>query len=313
MTVAKFLSHTVMRFSQGLLMITPKIGRSEGSEALLAQDAGSVPVRGIPNTVIVFSSGKAPGIAQVSGNVPAFMCIFMSGWIWGKGGGGASGQEAELWVAGLVTGYCKAGKEPIPQEGGRVPDRLLNSSVRRDKFGNAPELPHDVGKEAGSVPVSGIFSSSSVTRVENALPQLAGKLWMPKLTNWGNAAGLAQLSGRGPDSLLTLSASLVSSREHSIASPGGWQCSCHLVVEPVSASSRGQRLQGKEDVTKGDNRQCNQATGVAGQDVAASKLLWGFMQHGRERRRVEPSCQEVSQSRPDKEKFMVCRVEKLPS
>lgn len=45
-----------------------------------------------------------------------------------------------------ICRYCKAGKEPIPQEGGRVPDRLLNSSVRRDKFGNAPELPHDVGK-----------------------------------------------------------------------------------------------------------------------------------------------------------------------
>jgi hypothetical protein len=59
---------------------------SEGSAALPPQDAGSVPVRGIPNTVIVFNSGKAPGIAQVSGSVPAVMCIFVSEWAseWGS-------------------------------------------------------------------------------------------------------------------------------------------------------------------------------------------------------------------------------------
>ena len=56
---------------------SPKL-RSEGSEALLPQDAGNVPVRGIPNTVIVFNSGKAPGIPQESGSVPAFMCILAS-------------------------------------------------------------------------------------------------------------------------------------------------------------------------------------------------------------------------------------------
>ncbi len=38
------------------------------------------------------------------------------------------------------------------------------------------------------------------------------QLPMPNVTSWGNAAGLAQLSGRVPDSLLTLSTSLVSSR-----------------------------------------------------------------------------------------------------
>ncbi len=45
-----------------------------------------------------------------------------------------------------ICNCCKAGKEPFPQEGGRVPDRLVSSKVRRDKFGNAPGLPHDVGK-----------------------------------------------------------------------------------------------------------------------------------------------------------------------
>ena len=45
-----------------------------------------------------------------------------------------------------ICRYCKAGKEPFPQEGGSVPDRLVSSKVRRDTFGNAPGLPHDVGK-----------------------------------------------------------------------------------------------------------------------------------------------------------------------
>lgn len=49
-----------------------------------------------------------------------------------------------------ICRYCKAGKEPFPQEGGRVPDRLVSSKVRRDKFGNAPGLPHDVGKDPGT-------------------------------------------------------------------------------------------------------------------------------------------------------------------
>ncbi len=48
--------------------------RSEGREALLPQDAGSASVRGIPNTVNVFNSGKAPGMPQVSGSVPALRC-----------------------------------------------------------------------------------------------------------------------------------------------------------------------------------------------------------------------------------------------
>ena len=45
-----------------------------------------------------------------------------------------------------ICRYCKAGKEAFPQEGGKVPERLVSSRVRRDKFGNAPGLPHDVGK-----------------------------------------------------------------------------------------------------------------------------------------------------------------------
>lgn len=45
-----------------------------------------------------------------------------------------------------ICSCCKAGKEPFPQKGGRVPDRLVSSRVRRDKFGNAPGLPHDVGR-----------------------------------------------------------------------------------------------------------------------------------------------------------------------
>lgn len=49
-----------------------------------------------------------------------------------------------------ICRYCKAGKEPFPQEGGRVPDRLVSSNVRREKLGNAPWLPHDVG----NVPVT---------------------------------------------------------------------------------------------------------------------------------------------------------------
>ena len=53
---------------------------SEGSEALLPQSAGSVPVRGIPNTVIAFNSGKAPGTPQESGSVPAFVCTCVSEW-----------------------------------------------------------------------------------------------------------------------------------------------------------------------------------------------------------------------------------------
>ncbi len=57
-----------------LSMPSPRL-RSEGREALLPQDAGSVPVRGIPNTVIVFSSGKAPGMPQASGSVPALRCV----------------------------------------------------------------------------------------------------------------------------------------------------------------------------------------------------------------------------------------------
>ena len=45
-----------------------------------------------------------------------------------------------------ICSCCKAGKEAPPQEGGKVPDRLVSSKVTRDKFGNAPGLPHDVGK-----------------------------------------------------------------------------------------------------------------------------------------------------------------------
>ena len=65
----------------------------------------------------------------------------------------------------------------LPHPGGRVPDRQLWSvrlepSSRNPRAGQEPLLPQN----AGSVPVRGISSSSSVTREGNALPQLAGKV-----------------------------------------------------------------------------------------------------------------------------------------
>ncbi len=42
-----------------------------------------------------------------------------------------------------------------------------------------------------------------------------------------------------------------------------------MIAEPISASSKGQVMQGKEDVTKGNDRQCNQA----GQERFLARVL----------------------------------------
>ena len=47
-----------------------------------------------------------------------------------------------------------------------------------------------------------------------------------------------------------------------------------MIAEPISASSKGQVMQGNEDVTKGNDRQCNQA----GQERCQQAVV-GTIQH----------------------------------